>query len=189
MTNDRQAQGSSGTQTAALQFGGQDYPPPSAYVDKTEYWNGSSWTELNDQNTARMAGAGWGTVYTSAFWVGATPTTNASLCETWDGTNWTEITEISTGRGNPGGMGTTTNSIVFGGNTPPGTIVTNTEHWNGSSWTEVGDMGTARNNMGEVGGVDSGVIGGGYAAPASGAVANAEEWAAADFEIKTVTQS
>jgi hypothetical protein len=44
-----------GTNTAALAFGGD---PP---VGNTESWNGTSWTELNDLNTARRILTGAGT--------------------------------------------------------------------------------------------------------------------------------
>ena len=39
---------SAGIQTSALMSGG-DQPP---YVVSTEFWNGSSWTELNNLSTA-----------------------------------------------------------------------------------------------------------------------------------------
>jgi hypothetical protein len=38
--------------TAALAFGGET--PGTGNVANNESWNGTSWTELNDLNTARM---------------------------------------------------------------------------------------------------------------------------------------
>ncbi len=37
-------------QTSALAYGGND--PSSAATNKTEAWNGSSWSELNDLSTS-----------------------------------------------------------------------------------------------------------------------------------------
>jgi hypothetical protein len=47
-----------GTQTASLAFGGNS-PGPTA-VAFTESYNGTSWTEINDLNTARVGLAGAG---------------------------------------------------------------------------------------------------------------------------------
>ena len=60
----------------------------------TESWDGSSWTEVSDLNTARFAGGGFG-IYTSALMAGgdSDPPQEANT-EQWDGTSWTEITQI-----------------------------------------------------------------------------------------------
>ena len=47
-----------GTNTAALGFGGITIVTP---LGNTESWNGTSWTELNDLNTARDRPGGAGT--------------------------------------------------------------------------------------------------------------------------------
>src|SRR5210317_1486513 len=57
-----------GTQTAALVFGGEG--PPNLAI--TESYNGTSWTEVNDLNTARILLAGAGT-QTAALGFGGTP--------------------------------------------------------------------------------------------------------------------
>jgi hypothetical protein len=51
INNARDLLGGAGPQTSALIFGGQPYPGSSAY---TESYDGSSWTEVADLNTARM---------------------------------------------------------------------------------------------------------------------------------------
>src|SRR6056300_1490251 len=53
----RYALAGAGTQTAALAFGGEGPPNTGA----TESYNGTSWTEVNDLNTARRQLAGCGT--------------------------------------------------------------------------------------------------------------------------------
>jgi hypothetical protein len=127
-----------GTQTDALQVGGYN-TPGTAYTGATESYNGSSWTELNDLNTARGYGAFFGTTSASIFATGLTPPTTA--VESWNGTSWTEITDTNTARVAAGGVGTTnTAGLIFGGNPN----IANTESWNGSVWTELNDLNTAR---------------------------------------------
>jgi hypothetical protein len=54
--------GAGATNTAALAFGGSTALPPSVGpTGVTESWNGTSWTELNDLNTARLQLRGTGT--------------------------------------------------------------------------------------------------------------------------------
>ena len=68
--------GDAGTQTAALAFGGQ------GPTTRTETYDGTSWTEVNDMNIESVAWAGAGT-QTSALAFGATsPST-----ESWNGTS------------------------------------------------------------------------------------------------------
>ena len=49
--------GRSGTSTEGLIFGGYN---PSGYLAVTEYFNGTSWTEINDLSTARYGLGGQG---------------------------------------------------------------------------------------------------------------------------------
>ena len=57
MNTARKEFGGAGTQTAALAFGGR-FPPGDTAL--TEQYDGTSWTEVNDLNTARrnLGGAG-----------------------------------------------------------------------------------------------------------------------------------
>ena len=131
--------GSSQSGTAALAFGGQN-PPMSAL---TESYNGTSWTEVADLNTAKSLGVGSGASNTSALYsFGESGTGNVATNESWNGSSWTEITDGNTARRFMGGGGTQTSAIVAGGFTTAVTGVTET--WNGSSWTEVADLNTSR---------------------------------------------
>ena len=48
--------------------------------------------------------------------------------------------------------GTSTAGIVFGGKSPPTSLLANAENWNGSAWTEVTtDLNTARGELAGVG--------------------------------------
>ena len=57
MNTARSELGGAGVQTAALAFGGLVYPPR---VANTELYNGTSWSEVNDLNTARSTHTGIG---------------------------------------------------------------------------------------------------------------------------------
>ena len=76
-----------------------------------------------------------------------------------------------------------TSALVFGGNTTPGTALT--EQWNGTSWTEIADLAApTRKNSG--GGTTTAAITVGNETPNTGAV---EEWNDPVYTIKTVTLS
>jgi hypothetical protein len=78
--------GDSGSSTAGLAFGG--YSPGVSAL--TEEWNGTSWVEVNDLNTARGYLMGSGTT-TASLAVAGSP----------DGSNNTTATEEWTGAGSP----------------------------------------------------------------------------------------
>ena len=71
----------SGTQTAALAFGGLS----TAATGETESYNGTSWTEVNDLSNARQQLGGAGT-QTSALAFGGGPP-QVDYTELWNGTN------------------------------------------------------------------------------------------------------
>ncbi len=127
--------------SAALCAGGG----PGSKAD-TELYDGSSWTEVNNLNTAGTYRQNQFGIYTSGIVAGA-----PGAVESWDGTNWTEIAELNTDRGTGAGAGSTnTSGIVFGGNSGA-----QTETWNGSAWTEVNDLNTGRDLWGQGGGTTS----------------------------------
>ena len=158
--------------------------------DRVESWNGSSWTEVSEVNTARSYATQAGTDNTSAILAGGYSTTNVANVETWDGSSWSEITDINTARMrlSSGMQGSTESMLIFSGYTTDS--VANTENWNGSTWTEVNDMATARRSGTGSGVSTSAFQAGGQTGPSAPTVlANNEEFTAADFQIKTVTTS
>ena len=138
----RRLLGGVGIQTAALAIAG-DLIPPAASTNKTESYNGTSWTEVNDTNTPANAIFGFGT-YTSAIAAGFNPGPGAYTgSESWNGTNWTAAPTYNNSRFDGGAAGVSnTSGLIFGGF--DSTFKTNAETWDGSSWTEVGDLNTAR---------------------------------------------
>ena len=77
-----------------------------------------------------------------------------------------------------------TSALAYGGG-PSTSAVAHTESWNGTSWTEQNNLGTSLTILAGAGtSASSALAFGGYTLKNQ-----TEEWTAADFEIKTVTQS
>ena len=76
MNTGRYSAGASGTSTNGLFFGGQ-----SPDTGKTESWNGSAWTEINDMSTARYGIGGTMTSARATLASGGTPPTTTATEE------------------------------------------------------------------------------------------------------------
>ena len=163
--------GAGSNSTAGIAYGGDN---PS--TGKTESWNGTSFSEVNDLNTSRYVFAGNGTS-TSALASGGYSTAITDITESWNGSSWTEVNDLNTARFGLGGAGAdNTSALVFGGQTPGGTV-TNSESWNGSSWTEVNDLNTDRMYAkGAFGTATSAVMAGGLDVPPETIYANTEHY-------------
>jgi len=142
----RGAASGNGTQTATLYFGGDTDPP---FVALTESYNGSTWTEVGDLNTARDALAGAGTATAALAFGGRQSTTAQAVTESWNGSAWTEVNDLNTAREGVAGTGTTTSALADGGYITDNSALT--ESYNGTNWTEVGDLNLARNSLGNAG--------------------------------------
>jgi hypothetical protein len=166
----RNGNAGAGTQTASIVFGGRT--PPNNYVGNTEFYDGSSWTEVNDLNTGRydLGSATAGTQTASLAFGGGTsgPDNYYALCESFNGTNWTEVNDLTTG--NPGrvglaGAGTQTAALAFGGYRHDGSghRLADTETWNGTNWTEVNNLNQLRTSLGGCGATNTAALAfGGY---------------------------
>ena len=98
-----------------------------------ESYDGTSWTEIADVNTARQEGGGFGLQSDAIFAGGANPGGNTALTESWNGTAWTELADQATARAYMGSAGATGSSGFIAGGQPPNTNAT--EEWNVSSFT------------------------------------------------------
>ena len=135
-----------GTNTAALAFGGTQFPtgPAPGVKANAESWNGSAWTEVGDLNTARDGSSGLGATSTNGLSVaGAASGSSQALVESWNGSAWTETTDLNTANQIQGAGGDYTSGLVYGGSPANG----RTELWNGTNWTEQNDLNTARRDM------------------------------------------
>ena len=108
---------------------------------KTEIYNGSAWSEVNDMITGKMQQEAAGSS-TSALVFGGWPSTWSALSEEWNGTNWSAQVNLPVSRSNHAAAGQTDadSALVFGGSYPPaGAADTDTVEWNGSAWTTYAD--------------------------------------------------
>ena len=140
-----------GPQTAAIAYGGRQYPGPNSAIGNAATYDGGSWTAIPSLSTGRyyLASAKEGT-QTAAMCVAGTATTGATnATEEYNGSSWTGggAYPISTSIGDQG-AGTQTAAIAaggYGGTPTPYTAVTAT--YNGSSWTALSspsNLNTAR---------------------------------------------
>ena len=146
-----------GIQTSALYFGGKTNPPP-VRKSETESYDGLTFTEVNDLNTARGGPMGGGTDSTSAIaaggQTGAGDGTAVANVETWNGSSWTETTDINSARFLGASGGTSTSTLIFGGYPAGGGApgyTDKTESWNGSAWTNITDSNNPQPSKGGAG--------------------------------------
>ena len=134
-----------GSQTAALGFGGSTAEPSNpAIVNNSEEYNGSSWTEGDNLNTARYNLAGAGTQTAGLGFGGYTTSTDRNESEEYNGSSWTEGNNLNTARGNLSGCGTQTAALGAAGYVQGSGNQTVTEEYNGTSWTTVTACPTAQ---------------------------------------------
>ena len=139
MNDARSGLAGGGPQTAAIAFAGTTDPPES---NSAETYNGSSWTEIANINTARtFVGSSTNGSQTAALCIFGSP--QSGNTEIWNGTAWTEVNDGNTGRQELGGAGTSTAALAIGGNGNKAVV----ESWNGTSWTEIADLNTGRHGL------------------------------------------
>ena len=189
-----------GVQTAAVGSGGYSGPaspgPADGYLIKTEEYNGSSWSTVEDMPTALNNHGSAGTLTAGLIFGGEGGAshpegTGHKITLTWayDGTNYASGgAKITGGMGQNMAGGTQTAAWDASGGHPSGQTA-KTEHYDGTSWSEAPDVATARTFAGGATAAlqPAGMIfGGGY--PAGTAVNSTEEFTEA-YALQTVTDS
>ena len=187
-TQKSSGQGAGASHTSAIIWSGEG--PSTATRAQTESYDGTSWTEVNDLNSARIYPFGDGT-QTAAFTAGGHNPSNAPVyrteTETWDGTSWTVLgpANLNTGRAQGGSNGITTSALAYTGESPgppPRSFYNNAEELDGSTWTNITSLNRGPNNqscrftsvhLGRTAPA-SRCAGGGYNAPNSGVALNEE---------------
>ena len=129
--------GSFGLQNANILAGGSGGP------SNVEQYDGSSWTEIAEVNTARISGAGFGTS-TAGIVVGGEIVGNSTNVESWNGSAWTEVNDIPATTRQLGGFGTLTSGLVGGGKAPTDSVTDNSYTWDGTNWTDVAEINQTR---------------------------------------------
>ena len=181
--------GGPGGQTASIASGGWE-PGLSSL---TETYNGSTWTEVNNCNTARVyIASAFGSPQTTALIFGgqstswpATPN-QVDLTEQWNGTCWTEVNDMNGIRSEAGSFGISTGAMAVAGYRGfPAGLIDEVEQYDGTSWTEVADVSSPRSYS-----ICSGSVTEGFSAGGSpGGLAVTEEWADPNFSTVTFTAS
>jgi hypothetical protein len=167
---------------AAFAVSGQT--SPGGPNTNTETYNGTSWTEVNNLNTARGRASGAGTTTSGVVFTGTEPDgsggqTPTAKTELWNGTNWTEVNDVNnpvSAHGSSGASGTS--ALSFGGSSPAPADSAKTESWNGTNWTEVNNLNNARSFVlgGAMGTQTAGLCGPGYSYNSSAPALNTEIW-------------
>ena len=153
--------GTSGTQNAALAFGGWNAPSPT-YYSCTENYNGASWSSGVDLNTARTDLAGTGT-QNAALAIGGF-NVNAPQqvkCETeeFNGSTWSFGGNLPFCVYHHSSVGIQNATLSYGGH--PTSFNTCTLEYNGSTWSTKGALNTGRNQGASAGTVTSALYIGG----------------------------
>ena len=142
-------------------------------LTKTEAYNGTAWTELNDLNTGRNAHAAFGIATAGIVTGGQSPATAYIVdTESWNGTSWTEVNNLNEGRFKLAGMGLQGAGLATGGYEGTAYVASN-ESWNGTSWTEVGDLNDGRTALQGSGIATAALVAGGES---PGIVGKTETW-------------
>ena len=128
--------GSAGTQTAAWYVGGLQYP--SDTKNRTDEYNGSSWTNVNNLPADYFNGNACGTL-TAGLIFGSNAGYGAEeQVYEYDGTDWTaggSLPDIGPAYGSAGGGGTQTAAVACGGYGDPPPGISTVLEYNGSSWS------------------------------------------------------
>jgi len=156
-----------GTQTAGLFIAGNT---PGGYSANVELYNGTSFSETGDINTATRNFGAAGTSTSAVIWGGQA---DVDMTETWNGSSWTSAAAIPGDRyGATGNIGVSNSSaIAAGGNNGSN----NTFSWNGSSWTALNNMNVSR-ELGAGQGTVSAAVEWGGDNPSPGRLADTELW-------------
>lgn len=129
-----------GTATAAVAVGGDPYH------EKSEEYNGSTWSASNNLIRPRNVLAGAGEQNAGIVFGGLGSPNGSARTEEYNGTTWSAGGELTQYRYANAGAGTQNAALTFGGfagNTPVGYLAC-TEEYNGTSWSSGGALINAR---------------------------------------------
>ena len=178
--------GSGGTQTSAVIFAGSEAP---GITDRTEEWDGSTWTNTGTLGTARyqMSGNNIGTQTAGLAAGGLSPAPPAATkTEHYDGSSWTAGGTIpGSGNGNAARFGLQTAAIMASGSYAPTTAAFS---YDGTAWAVIGSIATGRGQSAGCGSTTAGVMFGGEISPQVGQILS-EEYNDPTISIQTVTTS
>ena len=150
----RRALAGAGIQTSAIAVGGE-----ASGGAATEEYDGSSWTGGGDYPNSSIGLGSFGATGTSAIAVAGADAVAAGQTRgaIYDGSSWTAISAIPVGRTYMAGFGPTASGMIAGGQSGPGSAISNATSYDGTNWTVQNSLTTARYFLG--GGGSSGTSG------------------------------
>ena len=157
------------TQNAAFYAGGT-----TPYRANSEEYNGTSWSEGNDLNTARAQMAGAGSQTAGLAFSGYNPGGTLAISEEYNGTSWAEGNDLNVARFGMAGFGSQTAGVGCAGYGTANTTLS--EEYNGTSWTEGNNLNTARYGVAGTGSQTAGIAIGGSPGNTSVELYNGTDW-------------
>ena len=152
--------------------------PPTAYTSNSEEYNGTSWSEGPNLNTARRDVAGSGAnADAQRISGGVGPANFSTKSEAYNGTSWTEGPDLATGKQDSSPSMNASSNLTFmaGGYTSADTAPGGTEEFTQSlnvitaaAWASGGNLNTGRYSTGGGGSQTAAIAFGGYDSSASG---------------------
>ena len=176
-----------GLQTAAIYATGYNGVAPAYDTAKTDSYNGTAWSEVNNVNTARSYVYGCGT-QTSGIIAGGSEPPYSAAAETWNGTCWTTVNSINTARANFAMFGTQTFAVGSGGDDGSTPRFASVEAYDGTSWTEVANLANANKMSASSGTAGTAGINFGGSDPGNNPMTRTEEWTTAAPPISIVQE-
>ena len=156
-------------QTSAVTAAGATAPPASA-LNKTEEYNGTSWSEVNNVNTARFNMTAFGTEPAGVLaGVGTPSVTYGGTTEEYNGTTWTTVNPYAApGANYRSSNGTLTAGLLAGGVSPAPAEMTNAvEEYDGTNWSTGNNLPQYQAYNNQAGSQTAAINGGGSAGPAA----------------------
>jgi len=157
--------GGFGSVAAGVVVGGRVAPIQVAITDE---YASSTWTNVNDLNTARKEIAGCGPQSAGLAVGGGTPSTSTANVEEYDATSWAAGADLPSVDQKMGAVGNSGDCLAYGGAPSPSTATTDSQTYDGSAWTAGPSLATATYTAGHFGTVSAAVYssgqiaGGGY---------------------------
>ena len=150
------------------------------------YASGGTWTTGTSSPQKLGAGSGAGTQTAGIVMGESTIITNTFE---YDSGTWSAGGSLNTGRARAASnvAAPRDQAMLFGGNAPPTTELTNTELYDGTSWTNSTTMSTARRGLGGAGSTNSAALA--FAGYTGSDTAVTENFEGAGISVKTITAS
>jgi len=174
--------GSSGVQTSAMVFCGGLNPNnpsfPPQLSNKTESYNGSTWSNETAFPTNQIGNSGAGASETStlSFGGGAPPPYVSTNTKSYNGSSWTAEAATNLASYGFGGAGTETAALKTGRYPPVGPDTNQAEEYDGTSWTNVNTSSNSRKNNFGTGGPQTAAFSAGGEGPGPSNIAAAESY-------------